>query len=238
MSTLGFMMPPSQYGMGHYGSPQTSYSSGYPPLQSYAEPRSSNSNPYSSSYASSPVHNESQQRRPDQHTILPPYQPQHPSLPRSPYQQQQSTDPLRGHVSSMAPSAHSYTYSAPHNSVPNQSLGSNTYSSSQPYPATTYGSNEYHPLPTMYPPTTTTPTVYPSYESSQSAPPPSGSVPALSSSPSTQVTFYDINEKNQELRRKAPAPGVEPSSHALLQGTDTWRMINASQEERQKQADK
>ncbi|RYN32888.1 hypothetical protein AA0113_g2107 [Alternaria arborescens] len=187
MSTLGFMMPSSQYGMGHYGSPQTSYSSGYPPLQSYAEPRSSNSNPYSSSYASSPVHNESQQRRPDQHPILPPYQPQHPSLPRSPYQQQQSTDLLRGHASPMAPSAHSYTYSAPHNSVPAQSLGSNTYSSSQPYPATTYGSNEYHPLPTMYPPTTTTPAVYPSYESSQSAPPPSGSVPALSSSPSTQV---------------------------------------------------
>ncbi|KAG9192220.1 hypothetical protein G6011_10954 [Alternaria panax] len=129
MSTLGFMMPPSQYSMGHYGSPQTSYSSGYPPLQSYAEARSSNPNPYSSSYASSPVHNESQQRRLDQHTILPPYQPQHPSLPRSPYQQQQSTDPLRSHASPMAPSAHSYTYSAPHNSVPSQSLGSNAYSS-------------------------------------------------------------------------------------------------------------
>jgi hypothetical protein len=52
------------------------------------------------------------------------------------------------------------------------------------------------------------------------------------------VTFCDINGRSQELRRKVPAPDVELSSHVLLQGMDIWRMINASQEEHQKQADR
>jgi hypothetical protein len=127
-STLGFTMAPSQYGMNHYGSPQTSYSSGYHPQQAYAEPRSSASGPYGSSYASSPAPpNESQQRRPDQHTVLPPYQPQHPALPRSPYQQQQPMESMRSNPAPMVSTAHSYTYPALHNSIPSQSLGSNTY---------------------------------------------------------------------------------------------------------------
>ena len=58
--------------------------------------------------------------------------------------------------------------------------------SSQIYPPTTYSVNDYHPLPTMYPPTTTTPAAYASYETQLSAPPASGSIPSLSSSPSTQ----------------------------------------------------
>lgn len=58
--------------------------------------------------------------------------------------------------------------------------------SPQLYPPTTYGVNDYHPLPTMYPPTATTPATYASYETQQSAPPPGSSIPALSSSPSTQ----------------------------------------------------
>ncbi|KAF1839662.1 hypothetical protein BDW02DRAFT_5526 [Decorospora gaudefroyi] len=204
MSTLGFMMAPSQYGMNHYGSSQTSYSPGYPPQLSYAEQRSSNSGGYGSSYASSPaLPHENQQRRHEQQTVLPPYQPQHTTLPRSPYQHQQAVDSMRGNASPMASSANSYTYPAPHNSIPSQSLGSITYppyvyskfgvslqlisSSAQIYPPTTYSVSEYHPLPTMYPPSSTTPAAYPTYESSQSAPtPPSGAVPALSSSPGTQ----------------------------------------------------
>ncbi|KAI1672779.1 PAT1 domain containing protein [Pyrenophora tritici-repentis] len=187
MSTLGFMMAPSQYGMSHYGNPQSSYSNGYPPQQSYAEPRSSTSGPYGSSYSSSPAPNESQQSRPEQHAALPPYQPQHPSLPRSPYQQQQSADSIRANNAPMASASHSYTYSAPqNNSFPNQPLGNNNYPPPQLYPPTTYGVNDYHPLPTMYPPTATTPSAYASYDTQQSAPPPNGPVPALSSSPSTQ----------------------------------------------------
>jgi hypothetical protein len=61
---------------------------------------------------------------------------------------------------------------------------------------------------------------------------------AMDDSSLHSVIFSAINGKNQELRQKAPALGVELSSHALLQGTDTWRMTNASQEERQKQADR
>ncbi|KAI1525193.1 Neuro-bHLH multi-domain protein [Pyrenophora tritici-repentis] len=121
-------MAPSQYGMSHYGNPQSSYSNGYPPQQSYAEPRSSTSGPYGSSYSSSPAPNESQQSRPEQHAALPPYQPQHPSLPRSPYQQQQSADSIRANNAPMASASHSYTYSAPqNNSFPNQPLGNNNY---------------------------------------------------------------------------------------------------------------
>ncbi|KAI0568896.1 hypothetical protein A1F97_11021, partial [Pyrenophora tritici-repentis] len=177
-------MAPSQYGMSHYGNPQSSYSNGYPPQQSYAEPRSSTSGPYGSSYSSSPAPNESQQSRPEQHAALPPYQPQHPSLPRSPYQQQQSADSIRANNAPMASASHSYTYSAPqNNSFPNQPLGNNNYPPPQLYPPTTYGVNDYHPLPTMYPPTATTPSAYASYDTQQSAPPPNGPVPALSSSP-------------------------------------------------------
>jgi hypothetical protein len=128
ISTFEFMMAPSQYGMNHYGSTQTSYSSGYTAQQPYAEPRSSNSGAYSSSYASSPApRNGNQPRRPDQHSVLPPYQPQHPSMPRSPYQQQQSMDPMRGNTAPMASTAQSYTYLAPHNSISSQSLGSSGY---------------------------------------------------------------------------------------------------------------
>ncbi|KAL7774512.1 hypothetical protein CFE70_005424 [Pyrenophora teres f. teres 0-1] len=128
MSTLGFMMAPSQYGMSQYGNPQSSYSNGYPPQQSYDEPRSSTSGPYGSPYSSSPAPNESRQRRPEQHAALPPYQPQHPSLPRSPYQQQQSADSIRANNAPMASVPQSYTYSAPqNNSFPTQPLGNNNY---------------------------------------------------------------------------------------------------------------
>ncbi|USP73249.1 uncharacterized protein yc1106_00523 [Curvularia clavata] len=179
-------MSPSQYGMNHYGSSQASYTPGYPPLQPYAEPRSSAPGPYGPSYASSPAPNENQQRRPDQHAVLPPYQPQHPALPRSPYQQQQSPDPMRANTAPMGSTTHSYTYSTPHNAVPNQPLGGNAYPPPQLYPPSSYAVSEYHPLPTMYPPTNTAPTAYPAYDSPPSAPASNASVPALSSSPSTQ----------------------------------------------------
>ncbi|KAF1938063.1 hypothetical protein EJ02DRAFT_469236 [Clathrospora elynae] len=180
-------MAPSQYGMSHYGSPPTSYSSGYPSEQSYSEPRSSTSGTYASSYASSPaLPNESHQRRSDRHTILPPYQPQQPSVPRSPYQQQPAVDSMRGSGAPMASAAHTYTYPAPHDSVPTQALGTNIYPPPHIYPPTTYGVGDYHPLPTMYPPSSTTPAAYPSYETSPGVPPPSASaVPALSPSPGT-----------------------------------------------------
>ena len=126
-STLGFMMPPSQYGMNNYGSSQTSYSSGYPSTQSYAEPRSSAPGPYGSTYSSSPAPNDHQPRRTDQHTVLPPYPPQHPSLPRTTYQQPPPSDPMRANVNPMASAAHSYTYQPPHNHVSNQSLGGSAY---------------------------------------------------------------------------------------------------------------
>jgi hypothetical protein len=62
-----------------------------------------------------------------------------------------------------------------------------TICSPQIYPPTTYGVSDYHPLPTMYPPTSTTPAAYPSYGSSAGiAPPPAGDVPPLSPSPGAQ----------------------------------------------------
>ncbi|KAF1843729.1 uncharacterized protein K460DRAFT_290819 [Cucurbitaria berberidis CBS 394.84] len=185
MSALDFMMPPSQYGMNHYGSPAASYSPSYPPQQSYADPRSSASGPYNSSYASSSaMPNEIQQRRPDEHTVLPPYQSQTQPLPRSPYQQQQPLNTMRGGSTLLTSAAHTYSYSAP-----NQPLGSNsaTYPPQPLYPPASYGMGEYQPLPTMYPPSSTTPAAYPAYGSSHDIPqPPASSVPALASSPGTQ----------------------------------------------------
>ncbi|KAH7378734.1 hypothetical protein BKA66DRAFT_420937 [Pyrenochaeta sp. MPI-SDFR-AT-0127] len=190
MSTLGFMMPSSQYGMNHYGSPSTSYSPSYPPQNSYADPRSSASGPYGSSYASSPaLPNENQPRRGDEHAVLPPYQQQSQPLSRSPYQQQQPLSSMRQGSAPLTSSAHSYTYPAPHNSIPSQPLSSNpgAYPPQPLYPPTTYGVSEYHPLPTMYPPSSTTPSAYPSYGSSHDiAQTATGSVSALSSSPGAQ----------------------------------------------------
>ncbi|KAI8939656.1 hypothetical protein NX059_003413 [Plenodomus lindquistii] len=187
MSTLGYMMAPSQYGMNHYGSPPTSYSPSYPPQHSYAEQRASAPGPYSSTYApSSSLANDGHIRRREPHTVLPPYQPQQ-SLPRSPYQSGQSQDTLRGGSAPLASSNHSYAYSAPPSSLPSQPLGSNAYAPPQLYPPTTYGVSEYHPLPPMYPPSSTAPAAYPAYESGSSIPPPHGnSVPPLSSSPGAQ----------------------------------------------------
>jgi len=55
----------------------------------------------------------------------------------------------------------------------------------QMYPPGNYGGGDYHPLPTMYPPTSTTPAAYPTYDSAQViSPPQASSVSALSSSPS------------------------------------------------------
>lgn len=56
------------------------------------------------------------------------------------------------------------------------------------YPPTTYGMSDYRvSLPTMYPPSSTTPAAYPTYQPPHGLPAPSTSdVPALSSSPSTQ----------------------------------------------------
>lgn len=200
-------MPSSQYGMNHYGSPSTSYSPSYPPQHSYADPRSSASGPYGSSYASSPaLPNEDQSRRGDEHAVLPPYQQQSQPLSRSPYQQQQPLSSMRGGSAPLTSAAQSYTYPAPHSSIPSQPLGSNSsaYSpyvqivnasrmtslnqGSQPlYPPTTYGMSDYHPLPTMYPPSSTTPSAYPAYGSSHDiSQPPTGSVTALSSSPGAQ----------------------------------------------------
>lgn len=187
MSTLGFMMAPSQYGMNHYGSAPTSYSPSYPPQHSYAEQRSSAPGPYNSSYASSPsLANDVHARRQEPHTVLPPYQtPQ--SLPRSTYQQGQPPESMRGGSAPLASNNHNYTYSAPPSSLPSQPLGSNAYPPPQLYPPTSYGVADYHPLPTMYPPSSTTPAAYPSYDASPSIPPPHGNpVPALSSSPGTQ----------------------------------------------------
>ncbi|CAO2656125.1 Nn.00g049280.m01.CDS01 [Neocucurbitaria sp. VM-36] len=124
MSSLGFMMPPSQqYGMNHYGSPPSSYSPSYAPQQSYVDPRASTAGPYGSSYASSPaLPNE---RRPDEHAILPPYQTQAQSLPRSPYQQQQPLSSMRGGAAPLTSATHTYTYPAQQHSIPSQPLGNN-----------------------------------------------------------------------------------------------------------------
>lgn len=122
-STLGYTVPHSQYGMHHYGSPQSSYSSGYPPVsqQAYADSRSSTAGAYASSYASSPgLQHEHQSRRQDDHPVLPPYQPQHPSYSRSTYSPQQPLDSVRP-----SSSAGGYSYPAPHSNLPNQTLDSN-----------------------------------------------------------------------------------------------------------------
>lgn len=183
MSTLGFMMAPSQYGMNHYGSTPTSYSPSYPPQHSYADHRSSVPGSYSSTYASSQsLANEGHARRQEPHPALPPSQSQQ-SLPRSPYQQGQPQESMRGGSAPLASSNQSYAYSTPQSSLPNQPLGSNAYPPQQLYPPTTYVVSDYHPLPTMYPPSSTTPAVYPSYDSPTTIPPPHGNpVPALSSS--------------------------------------------------------
>ncbi|KAH8727063.1 hypothetical protein GQ44DRAFT_738372 [Phaeosphaeriaceae sp. PMI808] len=182
MSTLGFMMAPSQYGMHQYGSP--SYSQNYPSSSQhgYAEHRSSTSGPYDSAYSSSPALSH-EQRRPEEHSILPPYQAQQSSLSRGSYQQQQPSS-IR---SNSASTAQGYPYSNQHGNVPSQPLVSNTsnYPPPQMYPPVTYGVSDYHPLPTMYPPSSTTPAAYPSYGSSPGIPPPND-IPPLSPSPSAQ----------------------------------------------------
>jgi hypothetical protein len=61
-----------------------------------------------------------------------------------------------------------------------------TCSRPQLYPPTSYSLSEYHPLPTMYPPSSTTPAAYPSYTSPGIPQPPSSDVPSLSPSPSAQ----------------------------------------------------
>ena len=122
-STLGYTMPHSQYGVNQYGSPQSSYSPGYPPVsqQAYSDSRSSTASAYASSYASSPgLQHEQQPRRQDEHPVLPPYQPQHPSYARSTYLQQQPLDSVRP-----SSSAGGYSYPAPHSNLPSQSLDSN-----------------------------------------------------------------------------------------------------------------
>jgi hypothetical protein len=125
-STLGFMMAPSQYGMNHYGSPP-SYPQNYPPASQhgYTDHQSSTSGPYDSSYASSPALPH-ERRRPDDHTVLPPYQGQPQGLPRSPYQQQPANS-MRPNSTSLASNAQGYAYS-PHGNIPNHPLGSNASS--------------------------------------------------------------------------------------------------------------
>lgn len=116
-------MPHSQYGMNHYGSSQSAYSSGYPPSsqQGYSDSRSSTSGGYTSSYASSPGQQyEQQQRIKEEQSVLPPYQPQHPSYSHSSYQQPQPLESIRP-----SSSAGSYSYPAPHSNLPSQSMESN-----------------------------------------------------------------------------------------------------------------
>jgi hypothetical protein len=123
-STLGFMMAPSHYGMNHYGSPP-SYHQNYPPTSQhgYTEHRSSTSGPYNSSYASSPALSHDQ-RRPEDHSILPPYQTQPQSLSRSPYQQQPSSS-MRANSTPLVPSVQAYPYAPSHGNIANQQLASN-----------------------------------------------------------------------------------------------------------------
>jgi hypothetical protein len=123
-STLGFMMAPSHYGMNHYGSPPT-YHQNYPPTSQhgYTEHRSSTSGPYDSSYASSPALSHDQ-RRPEDHSALPPYQTQPQSLARSPYQQQPSAS-MRSNSTPLAPAVQGYPYATSHGNIANQQLGSN-----------------------------------------------------------------------------------------------------------------
>jgi|SRR5690242_4477602 len=122
-STLGYTMPHSQYGMNHYGSPQSSYSSGYPPVSqhAYSDSRSSTAGAYASSYASSPgLQHEQQTRRQEEHPVLPPYQPQHASYGRSAYSQHQTLDSARP-----SSSTGGYSYPAPHSNLPSQNLDNN-----------------------------------------------------------------------------------------------------------------
>lgn len=122
-STLGYTMTHSQYGMNHYGPPQSSYSPGYPPVsqQAYSDTRASTSGAYASSYATSPgLQHEQQHRRHDEHTVLPPYQPQHASYSRSTYHHQQPLEPVRP-----SSTAAGYEYPAPHSNLPSQNLDNN-----------------------------------------------------------------------------------------------------------------
>jgi hypothetical protein len=137
-STLGLMMTPSQYGMSHYGSPP-SYPQNYPSSSQhgYAEHRLSTSGPYESSYASSSAL-EHEQRRPEDHSVLPPYQALPQSLSRNTYhhqhqhQHQQPSNPMRSNSTPLAPTAQGYGYPASQSSISNQPLGSNA-SSYPPY---------------------------------------------------------------------------------------------------------
>ncbi|KAF1928947.1 uncharacterized protein M421DRAFT_92066 [Didymella exigua CBS 183.55] len=179
-------MPHSQYGMNHYGSSQSSYSSGYPPAsqQGYSDSRSSTSGGYTPSYAPSPGHQyEPQQRMKEEQSVLPPYQPQHPSYSHRSYQQQ----PLESVRQSS--SAGGYSYPAPHSNLPSQSMENSPSAYPPPalYPPNTYGMNDYRvSLPTIYPPSST-PAAYSAYDHPRGIPPPPDSnIPALSSSPSNQ----------------------------------------------------
>jgi hypothetical protein len=131
LSTLGFMMAPSQYGMNHYGSPP-SYPPNYPSSSQhgYVEHRGSTSGPYDSSYASSPAISHDQQR-PEDHRALPPYQTHSQPLSRSPYQQQPPIS-MRSNTSPLVPTAHGYSYQTSHGAMQSQALGSNA-SSYPPY---------------------------------------------------------------------------------------------------------
>jgi hypothetical protein len=127
-------MTPSQYGMSHYGSPP-SYPQNYSSTSQhgYAEHRPSTSGPYESSYTSSPSL-EQEQRRPGDHSVLPPYQAQPQPLSRSSYQHQhpQPSNAMRSNSTPMAATAQGYGYPTSHSSIPNQPLGSNA-SSYPPY---------------------------------------------------------------------------------------------------------
>ncbi|KAH4337400.1 hypothetical protein HBH98_223400 [Parastagonospora nodorum] len=188
MSALGYMMAPSQYGMHHYGS-ASSYTQNYPPSSQhgYMEHRSSTTAPYDSAYASSPALQQDQ-RRPDDQTVPPPYQSQPQALSRSSYQQQ-PPNAMRSGSTSLASNVPGYGYANSNGNNPNQQLGSNasSYAPPQLYPPSTYSVGDYQPLPTMYPPSSTTPAAYPPYGSSPAIPqPPIGDIPPLSPSPGAQ----------------------------------------------------
>jgi hypothetical protein len=61
-----------------------------------------------------------------------------------------------------------------------------TCNSPQLYPSTSYTLSEYQPLPTMYPPSPTTPAACPSYDSPGMPQTPPSDTPSLSRSPSAQ----------------------------------------------------
>jgi hypothetical protein len=123
-STLGLMMAPPQYGMHHYGSPP-SYTQNYPPASQhgYVEHRSTTSGPYEASYVSSPALSH-EQRRPESHSVLPPYQAQSQPLARSPYQQQQPLGSMRSNSTPLAPNVQGYSYSMPHGNLQSQPVSS------------------------------------------------------------------------------------------------------------------